>query len=184
MKDDREVKVDNGVGLSPPWVTYHNELKYSIGQDPNVIVGPLIPVGSTYVIPVTTIREKTAIAFATLLKNPVEFGNISVMVMVINGHQEIVSSLPCPLSAFVVADLVQNALSGNPYFVEIVVKPQSPGGSNAVFPVFTPEVIQFFNDDISNLCNTFTAVAADVFADVMMDNHCDVPILYSTSCED
>ncbi|QWC21072.1 hypothetical protein KJK41_12015 [Bacillus haikouensis] len=79
---------------------------------------------------------------------------------------------------------MQNALSGNPYFVEVVVKPQSSGGSNAVFPVFTPEVIQFFNDDLSNLCNTFTAVAADVFADVMMDNLCDVPILYSTSCED
>jgi hypothetical protein len=79
---------------------------------------------------------------------------------------------------------VQNALSGNPYFVEVVVKPQTPGGSNAVFPVFTAEVIQFFNDDISNLCNTFTAVAADVFADVMVDSLCDVQILYSTSCEE
>jgi hypothetical protein len=184
MKDDRKGKGDAGVGLSPPWVTYWNELKYSIGQEPSVIVGPLIPVGSTYIIPVTAIGDEKAIALATLLKNPVEFGNVSVMIVVINGDQEIVSALPCPLSAFIVADLVQNALSGNPYFVEVVVKQQTPGGSNAVYPVFTSEVIQFFNDDISNLCNTFTAVAAHVFADVMQDSLCDVPILYSTSCEE
>ncbi|WRP08784.1 hypothetical protein U9J35_04705 [Rossellomorea aquimaris] len=172
------------VQLSPPWVTYQNELKYSVGQDPSVIVGPLIPAFGNYIIPVTTIGGEKAIALATLLKNPVEFGNVSVSVVVINGDQEIVNPLPCPLRSFVVADLVQSALSGNPYFIEVVVKPQMPGGPNAVYPVFKSEVIQFFNDDISNLCNTFTAVAASVFADVMEEELCDIPILYSTSCDE
>ncbi|XXM73069.1 hypothetical protein ACQ0QQ_03985 [Lysinibacillus sphaericus] len=182
MNDDRKETGEASVGLSPPWVTYQNELKYSIGQDPNVIIGPLIPAGGTFVIPVTVIGDEKAIALATLLKNPVEFGNVSVNIVVINGGQEIVSPIPCPLSAFGVAELVQNALSGNPYFVEVVVKPQTPGGSNAVYPVFTPEVIQFFNDDISNLCNNFTAVAANVFADVMIETLCNTKILFSTSC--
>ncbi|MHA7136689.1 hypothetical protein ACRTEV_05385 [Rossellomorea arthrocnemi] len=173
-----------GVQLSPPWVTYHNELKYSIGQDPSVIVGPLIPAFGNYIIPVTAIGDEKAIALATLLKDTVEFGNVSVNVVVINGDQEIVNPLPCPLRSFVVADLVQSALSGNPYFIEVVVKPQMPGGPNAVYPVFKPEVIQFFNDDISNLCNTFTAVASSVFADVMEEALCEIPILYSTSCEE
>ncbi|MEC2677413.1 hypothetical protein P9W92_27710, partial [Bacillus cereus] len=44
------------------------------------------------------------------------------------------------------------------------------------------EVIQFFNDDISNLCQTFTGVAANVFRDVMKDEICGIPILFSTSC--
>lgn len=48
--------------------------------------------------------------------------------------------------------------------------------------MFTAEVIQFFNDDISNLCQTFTGVAANVFRDVMNDEVCDSPILFSTSC--
>lgn len=39
-----------------------------------------------------------------------------------------------------------------------------------------------FNDDISNLCQTFTGVAADVFHDVMNDDVCGIPILFSTSC--
>ncbi|MEC0014158.1 hypothetical protein P4K74_27385, partial [Bacillus cereus] len=60
--------------------------------------------------------------------------------------------------------------------------PQFPGGANVVFPVFAAKVIQFFNDDISNLCQTFTEVAAKVFRDVMNDAICGIPILYSTSC--
>lgn len=36
--------------LSPPWITYFNELKNSIGADPTVTVGPLIPVGGNYII--------------------------------------------------------------------------------------------------------------------------------------
>ena len=39
-----------------------------------------------------------------------------------------------------------------------------------------------FNDDISNLCQTFTGVAANVFRDVMNDEVCGIPILFSTSC--
>jgi hypothetical protein len=181
---ENEMKEKVGVQLSPPWVTYQNELKYSIGQDPSVIVGPLIPAFGNYIIPVTVIGDEKAIALATLLKNPVEFWNVCVNVVVINGNQEIVNPLPCPLCPLVVADLVQSALCGNPYFIEVVVKQQMPGDSNAVYPVFNPEVIQFFNDDISNLCNNFTAVAASVFADVMEEALCAVPIWYSTSCDE
>ncbi|MGM0845651.1 MAG: hypothetical protein ACQEUT_11790 [Bacillota bacterium] len=170
------------VQLSPPWITYFNQLKFSIGADPEVTVGPLIPVGSIFIALVTVPDNQKAIALATLLKSSVEFGNITVNVVVVNGEQEIVNPLPCPLSPFTLAALLETALSGNPYFLEVVVKPQLPGEPDAVYPVFTAEVIQFFNDDISNLCNTFTGVAANVFADVMVESLCDVPILYSTSC--
>ncbi|RIW32033.1 hypothetical protein D3H55_14250 [Bacillus salacetis] len=175
---------NQSVGLAPPWVTYFNELKYTIGADPDVTVGPLIPVGAIYLALVTVNDNQKAEALATLLKPTVEFGNITLNVLVINAEQEIVEPLPCPLEAFAVAALVETALSGNPYFEEVVVRPKTPGGTNAVYPVFTPEVIQFFNDDISNLCQTFTGVAAKVFEDVMVETLCGVEILYSTSCEE
>ncbi|WP_433751087.1 hypothetical protein [Falsibacillus pallidus] len=178
------VEAAAGVQLSPPWVTYQNELKYSVGQDPNVIVGPLIPAGGNYIIPVTVLGDEKAIALATLLKSHVEFGNVSINIVVINGDQEIVEPVPCPLGAFAIAGLVEQALSGNPYYEDVVVKRQNMGGNNAVYPVFKPEVIQFYNDDISNLCNNFTAVASKVFEDVMKEDLCSVSILYSTSCEE
>ena len=102
--------------------------------------------------------------------------------MLDNEEREIVNPFPCPLDAFEIAHLFQVALENNPYFQQVVVQPQLPGGANVIFPVFTTEVIQFFNDDISNLCQTFTGVAANVFHDVMNDVVCDIPILFSTSC--
>ncbi|WP_232361964.1 hypothetical protein, partial [Bacillus thuringiensis] len=168
--------------LSPPWITYFNELKNSIGADPTVTVGPLIPVGGNYIILVHALSNEKARALATFLKSFVQFGNVSVTVIVTNNENEIVNPFPCPLDAFEIAHLFQVALENNPYFEQVVVQPQFPGGPNVVFPVFTAEVIQFFNDDISNLCQTFTGVAANVFRDVMNDEVCDSPILFSTSC--
>ncbi|MDA1770832.1 hypothetical protein PDJ95_05405 [Bacillus cereus] len=168
--------------LSPPWITYFNKLVNSIGADPTVTVGPLIPVGGNFIILVHALSNEKAIALATLLKSFVEFGNVSVTVIVTNNENQIVNPVPCPLDAFEIAHLFLVALENNPYFDQVVVQPQFPGGSNVVFPVFKAEVIQFFNDDISNLCQTFTGVAANVFHDVMQDEICDTPILFSTSC--
>ncbi|MFB6589866.1 hypothetical protein ACFCVQ_30620 [Bacillus thuringiensis] len=168
--------------LSPPWITYFNKLVNSIGADPTVTVGPLIPVGGNFIVLVHALSNEKAIALATLLKSFVEFGNVSVTVIVTNNENQIVNPVPCPLDAFEIAHLFLVALENNPYFDQVVVQPQFPGGSNVVFPVFKAEVIQFFNDDISNLCQTFTGVAANVFHDVMQDEICDTPILFSTSC--
>ncbi|WP_155894971.1 hypothetical protein [Bacillus sp. 123MFChir2] len=87
-------------------------------------------------------------------------------VFVSNREGQLVSSFRCPLDAFEVA------------------QPQLLGGKNVVYPVFKPEVTQFFNDDISNLCNTFVAVAANVLKDVMKGTVCSVLFLFSTSCNE
>ncbi|WP_257152001.1 hypothetical protein [Bacillus toyonensis] len=163
-------------------MTHFNELRNSIGVDPTVTVGPLIPVGGNYIILVHALSNEKARALATLLKSSLQFRNVSVTVIVTNNENEIVNPFPCPLDAFEIAHLFQVALENNPYFEQVVVQPQFPGGVNVVFPVFKAEVIQFFNDDISNLCQTFTGVAANVFHDVMQDDVCDIPILFSTSC--
>lgn len=168
--------------LSPPWITYFNEVKNSIGADPTVTVGPLIPTDGNFIILVQTRSVEKAIALATLLKPTVQFGNVNVTIVVSIRGNDIVNPIPCPLDAFEIAHLFQVALESNFYFEQVVVQPQFPGGANVVFPVFRAKVIQFFNDDISNLCQTFTEVAAKVFRDVMNDTICGIPILFSTSC--
>nr|WP_093293253.1 hypothetical protein [Thermoactinomyces sp. DSM 45892] len=172
------------VELSPPWVTYFNEIKYSVGADPSVTVGPLIPVVDVYLIIVIVSDNEKAKAIATLLHPTKTFGNVEVLVVVINTHGELITPLPCPLDAFEIASIFQTALTGNDFFQEVVVQPQLPDEPDAVYPVFKPEVIQFFNDDISNLCNTFTGVAANVFQDVLRNQICEVSILFSTSCDE
>ena len=114
------------VQLSPPWITYFNELKNSIGADSTVTVGPLIPVGGNYIILVHALSNEKARALATLLKSFVQFGNVSVTVIVTNNENEIVNPFPCPLDAFEIAHLFQVALENNPYFEQVVVQPQFP----------------------------------------------------------
>jgi len=171
------------IQLAPPWITYFNEMQHSIGVGPTITVGPLIPVGGNYIILIQSTNNERAVALATLLKPLVAFGNITVEVVVSNHENQIVEPMRCPLDVFEVAHLLQIALEGNPYFQQVVVQPQLPGDKNVVFPVFTAQVIQFFNDDISNLCQTFTEVAAVVFQDVIKEEICNSPILFSTSCE-
>ncbi|MCA1057591.1 hypothetical protein LCL96_01505 [Rossellomorea aquimaris] len=173
----------NAPELSPPWIIYFNQLKYSIGADPLVTVGPLIPVQDQYLALVMVDDYDKAQALATLLTPSQNFGNVTLTVVVIY-NQEIVSPIPCRLDAFEVAHLVNAALEGNTYFQEVVVQRPFPGGMNAVYPIFAADVIQFYADDVSNLCNTFTGVASQVFQEVMVDTLCRVQILYSTSCSE
>ena len=104
---------------------------------------PLIPVGGNYIILVHALSNEKARALATLLKSFVQFGNVSVTVIVTNNENEIVNPFPCPLDAFEIAHLFQVALENNPYFEQVVVQPQFPGteccfsgfrcGSHSVF---------------------------------------------------
>ena len=88
------------------------------------------------------LSNEKARALATLLKSFVQFGNVSVTVIVTNNENEIVNPFPCPLDAFEIAHLFQVALENNPYFEQVVVQPQFLA-MNVVFPVFAAEVIQF-----------------------------------------
>ena len=64
---------------------------------------------------------------SNVLKSFVQFGNVSVTVIVTNNENEIVNPFPCPLDAFEIAHLFQVALENNPYFEQVVVQPQFPG---------------------------------------------------------
>ena len=170
------------ISLAPPWITYWNEIVSTIGKDTSIQILPLISFGeNNYFIILVVQDPQKAQALATLLKPTQEFGNITVSISVTTNNG-IIEPLPCPLSAFIIADLFNIALNNNPYFEGITVIKNPMTNENNVFPVFKPSVIQFFNDDISNLCQTFTEVAAKVFANVMQKTICNVPILYSTSC--
>ncbi len=101
-------------------------------------------------------------------------------VIVTNNENEIVNPFPCPLDAFEIAHLFQVALE----IILILNKlwySLSSWRTECCFP-FRCGSHSVFNDDISNLCQTFTGVAANVFRDVMNDEVCGIPILFSTSC--
>jgi hypothetical protein len=126
--------------LSPPWYTLWNEIKASIGNDPGVTVNPLVTSQQPFIVPI----------------------------QVKNGSGQIVQPV-IPSSPDELVKLTQTALTGNKWFVEVVKKAFSPMPHSpvVVYPVFSKAVIQFYNDDLSDLYNNYNNVVAFVFKDVL-----------------
>ncbi|SDW75249.1 hypothetical protein SAMN05444487_1069 [Marininema mesophilum] len=154
------------VQLSPPQFTYLSKLKFTVGRDPNVQVGDLKSVdGNTLRITIRVNGRQRARALATILTANKSIGNIIIQVRIVNQGTTV-----CPirrsLSPSAISDLYKVGLSTNDLFLFSVARGIVPGGSVAIFPVFRARIVQFFNDDLSDLFRNFNGVAAFVFRDV------------------
>ena len=155
----------NTARLSPPWYTFFNFLKHSVGEDRCVEVLEMRELsGGKFLIEVDVKDRDRATAMATILLPHKNFGNIDVCVEVSHCGRAVRPGEP-PRNAHGLARLFEEAFCTNCYF-ERAESVRVPGGT-WVFPVFAKTVIQFFNDDISDLYSNFNGVAADVFAEVL-----------------
>ncbi|MBM7692761.1 hypothetical protein JOC77_002192 [Peribacillus deserti] len=172
----------NSLRLSPPQFTYFNEVKNSIGKDPLVNVKEIkeLPNGE-YLIPVIVQGSSKARALAAILENRKHFGNIVVnTVVIVRGKT--VKPLKKNFTPRQLEELFDQALNTNRYFKMAVSRSITPG-TIGLFPVFSKRVIQFFNDDLSDLYNNFNGVAANVFRDVLKAEINNIPINPSTASE-
>ncbi|WP_168122337.1 hypothetical protein [Paenibacillus sp. HB172176] len=168
------------VGLAPPEVTYYNEIKYSIGADPNVAVGELEErAGGNYRVTLTVQGGCRARALATLLVRDKELGNIHVYVRVKNADGETVKPVRGRLSAEEIKRLYKKAFSTNPLFD--FVKNRTIFGSTYVYPVYKAQIIQFPNDDLSDYYGNYNNVAAFVFREVLRNAINNTDIQFSTA---
>ena len=166
------MKQNNMARLSPPWHTYFSFIKESIGSDPWVKVLDMAEIsGAQYIITIQARSREKARALATILALRKTFGNIIVDLEILH-NGEAVSPYEPPLTINDLVGVFNQALGTNRYFNSV-----KPGGfvTTLIFPIFKKEVIQFFNDDISDFYNNFNGVAADVFAEVLR------PDIYGTS---
>lgn len=168
--------------LSPPWYTLWNEIKASIGNDPGVTVNPLVTSQHPFVVPITVTDHNKAVGVASIMSAQYTLGNITVVVQVKDGSGQIVKPV-VPGSPDDLVKLMQAALTGNKWFVEVVKKaftplPHSPV---VVYPVFSKAVIQFFNDDLSDLYSNYNNVVAFVFKLVLNPAPGGIPVYSSTA---
>lgn len=154
------------VKLSPPWYTFWNKVKATIGKDPSVTVGQLQTGSTPYVIPITTANAAKAQALANILKPFIHIGSlvINVQVSVPNGQPLKPQTPANPQQLF---DMTKTALTGNTLLSSVQKQAIFPGGPDVVWPIFTPSVVQFPNDDLSDFYHNYNGVASDVFKDVL-----------------
>lgn len=171
------------VALSPPWITFANQVKFTVGQDPNVRVGNLRSIGSNYLLLITVRSLSRARALATIIQNSVQFGNVKVTVLIKTCTGQTARPYSTTsLTASQIAQLYRIALSTNTLFSFVTTRSITPQvGSLSVFPVFKKKVVQFFNDDLTDLFNNYNNVAAFVFQAVLKNTINNIAINFSTA---
>jgi hypothetical protein len=166
--------------LSPPWYTLWNEIKSSIGDDPAVTVNPLNTSQNPFIVPIAVSNNDKAVGIASIISLQHQLGNISVAVQVTNADGQIVTPV-IPSSVEELVQLVQTALNGNSWFIEVIEKQIAPTLPVTVYPVFSKAVIQFYNDDLTDLYSNYNNVAAFVFKNVLNPAPGGIPLYSSTA---
>jgi len=149
------------VKLSPPWVTYYKELQALFSEDPEV---KTIFDQNTMQISVYVDNSAKAEALESLLKDTVEFGNVTVKVTVI----------PSNKTGNRFKDVFATAFEGNEALVGTKGTTNPLGSFNYV--IWTRIVAQFFNDNLGdvngNQTMLFEQVARDVLKPLSGVYHC------------
>ena len=143
--------------LSPPWTKFYKELEALFKDDPGIKMA-FEEQEDGYKIKLYVEGANKAEALVELLPTEKQFGNVTVYIDVI----------PANLNKEDIVQLYRAAFEGNPAFsyAEAVTGISAP---NFNYIVFEPEVVQFFNDDLSDIngyCSTlYQEIAKDVFVE-------------------
>lgn len=159
------------VKLSPPWFTFANEVKYTYGASPYVDVQDLVQVGNGYELRINVCNNKVAEALRQVLPLSKDFGGVIVNVVVYNKCGQVVPVPNIVYTPETLAKTICEALNGNPLFIGTILTdgklaPEQIGALGQVVVIIKKCIIQFFNDDISDICGNYNAIAATTFTEV------------------
>ena len=142
-------------GLQPPWMTYANKVKALFEKDREVTVEWD---NDEKKLSLYVNSQEKADALTQLMPTEVEFGNVKVNVAVIPAN--LLESNPM--------SLLETAFKGNP--VVSYTRSVEALGFSAGYIVFKPEIVQFFNDDLSDINGNETTLY-ETIADEIFENH-------------
>lgn len=163
------------VKLSPPWYTYHRKIQALFGRDPEIHIRELAEVSPgkyTYMILVD--NESKAEAIKAILINPQILGNIEVKATILGPSEDSVKQNDN-------IDIVtyETAFRGNPVFSKVVSCSYGRVFEKS-FCIFKKQVIQFWNDDLSDYYGNYNGLAEDIAREIFEQNH---NIQFCTDCE-
>ena len=155
----RKKKMSNvRMKISPPWITYLNELEALFGHDSDIN----IDYDSHYrEVKLFVEDSEKAAALDRILPNKKVFGNVTLYIIVIpaNGYQDI--------NDLSIDEVFNAAFKNNPvYAFSKAITGQ--WSFNCTYVVFKNRVVQFFNDNLrdihGNISTLYQDIAEDVFA--------------------
>ena len=123
--------------LSPPWITYVNEVKALFAQDPEI---KIVYDDEEKKLSLYVDNDKKADALTQLLSDEKTFGNVVLKTEVIPANNDREKTR---------IDLIRDAFEGN-HAIEFIKDEETPFGSYH-YVAFVPKVVQFYNDDMGDV---------------------------------
>ncbi|KTC81182.1 hypothetical protein Lche_3202 [Legionella cherrii] len=151
--------------LLPPWYLLNNQLSATLNADPCVKVSDLTGDGLEMEIKVTVCNEDKAHALASFINRIHEYGDKLAVTVKVYSSDSVPVEANAPSSPDEAAELLNQALKGNKYFVRAGVGTRY--FDEAAFALFKPMIVQYYSDDLSDWYLYTNEVAAKVFAAVL-----------------
>lgn len=144
---------EQNVAISSPWMTYYKKLVALFSDDPELEVSWNEDEKSVIIASTNTFK---IMALEKLLEPSIVFGNVTITVkcLVKNGSEDSVSAI------------FKTAFAGNPHISEVIDQ-ETMGCIEQTFVLFKPEVIQFFNDDLTDYYGNWNGLSEDIMRDII-----------------
>lgn len=148
--------------ISPPWYTFRKKVEALFGADPDIVVGDIYPGEDghfDFLFDIEVRSHKKFLALDRVLPKAKEFGNVRLGIAVFdeeNGEDD-------PIETF------RALFEGNPD-VKDVIALTDPAGVPHGYVRFVPEVVQFFNDDMSDASGNWSGLAQDIAREIFEDS--------------
>lgn len=147
------------LNMEAPWYSYQKKIAALFEHDRDIIVGPveMNKATETYEMGIEVRNHQKFIALDTLLRKEVSFGNVK-LVITLYDEENATNSVNTMM-------LYNTLFSDNPLVRDIIVNKDFTNTDHE-FIRFEPEVIQFFNDDISDYNGNWSGLAQDIAKEI------------------
>lgn len=153
--------------LEAPWNTYHKMINALFEYDPEIEVGDVIEAigfeSIDYSIGIQVKNHRKYEALQKLLPDRKVFGSVSVAIYIYDMEDDEKNDI----------DTFKDLFRDNP-IVSNFKKIKLSDGSEKDFVCFQPQVIQFYDDDISDCYGNYNGLAEDIARAVFGDRAGDV----------
>ena len=150
--------------LEAPWYTFRKKLNALFEFDPQVTVGDVRESdieGVDYILEIEVTNHDKCAALDRALRYEKHFGNVVLRIKLIDKEGE---------SENQDVNLYRTIFSGNPIVKDIRQLTDFAGVVHS-YVRFQPEVVQFFDDDISDYNGNWTGLAKDIADSVFEKDH-------------
>lgn len=148
--------------LSAPWYTYQKKVKALFDLDADIEVGDVRQdEDGNYAFEILVHNSAKFIALDRVMPKIVGFGNVTLKIHIVDVEDD---------SSVMSIELYETIFKNNP-IVKDVRSIQDDTGTLHGYVRFQPEVLQFFNDDISDYNGLWSGLAQDIAKEIFTNQN-------------